>query len=227
MAGRRSVPGVALRIAMMGDGRRSDWRAARLPVASGPKGPASVSGWIGRSVGVQPPCGQAPSAAKRFAGHRRRAALRVPVLLSTVVRTIPVTLRPWSHPEVRRRGERWRQDVAPGTSRTRRSSTSGPRGVRRRSGRVHPGVQRGDDGSAPGVCGQPCWVELGALGRALDDLGDRLPIDEPAHRVREHRRDRLALVSVARAMRSRAPVVRPPAALDGRTVCDSDRSEVM
>lgn len=48
-------------------------------------------------------------------------------------------------------------------------------------GQVEPtlGVGRGDDGSSPGVCRQARWVEPGTLGRALDDLGDRLPIDEP------------------------------------------------
>ncbi len=108
-----------------GDRRRSPQRLAggTLVGCFRPQRSRSVSSWIGNSVRAQPTCGQAP-----------RAVLRNPVLLSTVVRTTPVTLRPWSDPEVRRRGERWLQDVALRTSRTRQSwkGWSDPRDERHR-----------------------------------------------------------------------------------------------
>ncbi len=107
------------------DRRRSPQRLAggTLVGCFRPQRSRSVSSWIGNSVRAQPTCGQAP-----------RAVLRNPVLLSTVVRTTPVTLRPWSDPEVRRRGERWLQDVALRTSRTRQSwkGWSDPRDERHR-----------------------------------------------------------------------------------------------
>ena len=89
------------------------------------------------------------------------------------------------------------------------------------------GVQRCDDGSSSCVCRQARRVESGTLGRALDDLGDRLSVDEPARSVGEHRRYRLSLEGVFRPCGAERQSFSGLLCSMSAQLGDGDRSEVV